>query len=258
MKLDISLAPEILFNLGSLPVTSTLLWSFILSLVIIAGTLAMRFSLKAVPGRWQGLFEIIIDEGMKFVESIMKDKEKAKRVFPLVFTMFIFIVFANLLPFIPGQAAVTLHTAGGDIAPFRAIMSDYGMVFVLTAISIITIQIVAIVAHGPFGYLGKFINLKSPLAFVLGLMDLIGELSKILSLSFRLFGNIFAGEVLGLVMLFLAPFIIPLPFALLGLITAIIQGFVFSLLTLIFISMAGEIEVKEEKKEIKVCDNFNN
>ncbi|KKP80374.1 MAG: ATP synthase subunit a [Candidatus Moranbacteria bacterium GW2011_GWF2_35_39] len=125
-------------------------------------------------------------------------------------------------------------------------MSDYGMVFVLTAISIITIQIVAIIAHGPFGYLGKFINLKSPLAFVLGLMDLIGELSKILSLSFRLFGNIFAGEVLGLVMLFLAPFIVPLPFALLGLITAIIQGFVFSLLTLIFISMAGE-----KKKNLK-------
>ncbi len=252
MKLDISLAPEILFNLGSLPVTNTLFWSVILSLILIAVTLYIRFSLKAVPGRWQSFFEIIIDEGMKFVETIMKDEKKAKKVFPLVFTMFIFIVFANLIPFIPGQSALTLHTQNGDVAPFRAIMSDYGMVFVLTAISIITIQIVAIIAHGPFGYLGKFINLKSPLAFVLGLMDLIGEVSKILSLSFRLFGNIFAGEVLGMVMLFLAPFIIPLPFALLGLITAIIQGFVFSLLTLIFISMAGEIETKEEKKEVRV------
>ncbi|OGI35761.1 MAG: hypothetical protein A2271_04830 [Candidatus Moranbacteria bacterium RIFOXYA12_FULL_35_19] len=257
MELDISLAPEILFNFGFLPVTNTLLWSFVLSIFLIVITLAMRFSLKTIPGRWQLLFEVILDEGMKLVESIMKDEKKAKRVFPLVFTMFIFIVFANLIPFIPGQSALSIHTQNGDISPFRAIMSDYGMVFVLTAISIITIQIVAIIAHGPFGYLGKFINLKSPLAFVLGLMDLIGELSKILSLSFRLFGNIFAGEVLGLVMLFLAPFIVPLPFALLGLITAIIQGFVFSLLTLIFISMAGEIEVKEEKKS-KACVNFNN
>ena len=257
MELDISLAPEILFNFGFLPVTNTLLWSFVLSIFLIVITLAMRFSLKTIPGRWQLLFEVILDEGMKLVESIMKDEKKAKRVFPLVFTMFIFIVFANLIPFIPGQSALSIHTQNGDISPFRAIISDYGMVFVLTAISIITIQIVAIIAHGPFGYLGKFINLKSPLAFVLGLMDLIGELSKILSLSFRLFGNIFAGEVLGLVMLFLAPFIVPLPFALLGLITAIIQGFVFSLLTLIFISMAGEIEVKEEKKS-KACVNFNN
>ena len=126
-------------------------------------------------------------------------------------------------------------------------MADYGMVFVLTAISVITVQIVAIFTHGPFGYLKKFINFSSPLAFALGLMDLIGELAKILSLSFRLFGNIFAGEVLGMVMLFLAPFILPLPFAMLGLITAVIQGFVFSLLTLIFISMAGEIEVEREK-----------
>jgi F-type H+-transporting ATPase subunit a len=247
MKLDISLAPEILFKLGSFPVTNTLFWSFILSLVIIFGTLAIRFSLKSIPGRWQVLFELLIDEGMKFVEGIMKNKEKARKVFPLVFTMFIFIVFANLITFIPGQAAVSLHTANGEVAPFRAIMADYGMVFVLTAISVITVQIVAIFTHGPFGYLKKFINFSSPLAFALGLMDLIGELAKILSLSFRLFGNIFAGEVLGMVMLFLAPFILPLPFAMLGLITAVIQGFVFSLLTLIFISMAGEIEVEREK-----------
>jgi len=247
MKLDISLAPEILFNLGPLPVTNTLFWSFVLSLVIIIGTFFIRFSLKTIPGRWQILFELLIEEGMKFIESIMKNKEKARKVFPLVFTMFIFILFANLVTFIPGQAAVSLQTAHGEVSPFRAVMADYGMVLVLTAISIVTIQMVTIFTYGPFGYLKKFINLKSPLAFVLGLMDLIGELSKILSLSFRLFGNIFAGEVLGLVMLFLAPFILPLPFAMLGLITAVIQAFVFSLLTLIFISMAGEIEVEGEK-----------
>ncbi len=249
MKLDISLAPNILFNLGSLPVTNTLFWSFILSVALIVVTLYMRYSLKRIPGRWQSILEILVEEGLNFVESIIGSRKKAKKVFPLVFTMFIFIVFANLLTFIPGQSALSIHTQSGDVAPFRAIMSDYGMVFVLTMISIITAQVVAIITHGPFGYLSKFINLKSPLAFVLGLMDLIGEVAKILSLSFRLFGNIFAGEVLGSVMLFLAPFFIPLPFALLGLITAIIQAFVFSLLTLIFISMASEMEKKEEQSQ---------
>ena len=91
MKLDISLAPEILFKLGSFPVTNTLFWSFILSLVIIFGTLAIRFSLKSIPGRWQVLFELLIDEGMKFVEGIMKNKEKARKVFPfLVRRQFLF------------------------------------------------------------------------------------------------------------------------------------------------------------------------
>lgn len=245
MELDISLAPEVLFNIGKLPVTNTLLWSFVLSLSLIIFTLTLRFSLKVVPGKIQSVFEIMLEEGLKFIESVIGSKEKAHRVFPLIFTMFIFILLANLATYIPGQSAFSLHTENGDVAPFRAIMSDYGMVFVLTMISVITTQIVAIAASGPLGYIGKFLNFKSPLAFVLGLMDIIGELAKVLSLSFRLFGNMFAGEVLGAVILFLAPFIIPLPFAFLGLITAVIQAFVFSLLTLIFISMAGTVENKE-------------
>lgn len=249
MNLDISLSPEILFELGSFPVTNTFFWSLVLSAVLIGLTLFIRYSLKLVPGKLQNLFEILIEEGFKFVESMIKSRRKAKRVFPLVFTMFIFILFANLATFIPGQAAFLIHTGNGEVAPFRAIMSDYGMVFVLTLIAIMTTQIVAIYVHGPFGYIGKFFNFKSPLAFVLGLMDIIGELAKVLSLSFRLFGNIFAGEVLGAVMLFLLPFIVPLPFAFLGLITAVIQAFVFSLLTLIFITMASQIEENETMEE---------
>ena len=73
-------------------------------------------------------------------------------------------------------------------------------------------------------------------------MDIVGELAKIFSLSFRLFGNIFAGEVLTAVILFLAPFFVPLPFMFLGLLTAVVQAFVFSILTLIFVTMASEIE----------------
>lgn len=242
MELSISLSPEILFEIGTFPVTNTFLWSVVLSLALIFVIVRMGSSLKMVPGRWQGVLELLIEEGFKFVENTIGSKEKAQRVFPLVFTMFIFILFANLLTFIPGQAAIVIHGKNGDLAPFRAIMSDYGMVFVLTLISVITAQVAAIFVHGPFGYIGKFLNFKSPLAFILGLMDIIGELAKVLSLSFRLFGNMFAGEVLGAVMLFLMPFFIPLPFAFLGLITAVIQAFVFSLLTLIFISMASEAE----------------
>ncbi len=133
-------------------------------------------------------------------------------------------------------------------------------------ISVITTQIVAIFVYGPFGYIFKFINIKELKNFFLellkgrlklgllgqgfldlflGLMDIVGEIAKIISLSFRLFGNIFAGEVLGAVFLFLAPFIAPLPMQFLGLLTAIVQAFVFSILTLIFIKMAGDIGPEE-------------
>ena len=245
MGLEISLAPGIIFMIGSFPVTNTLFWSFFISLFLILVFLTTRKKMKLVPGRIQNIIEILIGGSYDFVGTITNDEKKTKRLFPLVFTMFIFTMTANLATLIPGQSAITLNRAGGSVALFRAVMSDYGMVLVMTLIAIILVQIVAIIVNGPFGYLKKFINFKSPLDCFLGIMDLVGEIAKILSLSFRLFGNIFAGEVLTAVMLFLMPFFAPLPFMFLGILTSIVQAFVFSVLTLVFVSMASEIEEVE-------------
>ncbi len=244
MNLSISLSPEVLFHIGSFPVTNTFFWSLFLSAFIIIFTLIIRFNLKTVPGRLQSVFELLLEGGFDFVVSIVGDKKKAKRVYPLVMTLFIFILLANLATFIPGQAAVSLLKEGGSVPIFRAVMADYGMVLVMTMITIIIVQIVAIYVSGPFGYVTKFINLRSPLKFFLGLMDIVGETAKIVSLSFRLFGNIFAGEVLGAVVMFLLPFFAPIPFMFLSLLTAFVQAFVFSVLTLVFISMASETETE--------------
>ncbi|MDD5290904.1 MAG: F0F1 ATP synthase subunit A [Patescibacteria group bacterium] len=245
MGLEIKLAPDILFYLGGFPVTNTFFWSLVLSLFLIGLTFFIRKNLKLVPGRLQNIAELLLESGYSFVKSIAGTEKKTRRIFPLVFTMFLFILVANLATYIPGQSAITLARQEGPVSVFRAVMSDYSMVFVMTVITFLITQIVAIMVHGPFGYLGKFINFKNPLQFFLGLMDLIGELAKVISLSFRLFGNIFAGEVLGAVMLFLAPFFIPLPFMFLGLLTAVVQAFVFAVLTLVFITMASEIEENE-------------
>jgi F-type H+-transporting ATPase subunit a len=245
MGLNIKLAPDILFHFAGFPVTNAFFWSLVLSLFLIILTFLVRKNLKLVPGKLQNIVELLLESGYSFVKSIAGTEKKTRRVFPLVFTMFIFTLVANLAVYIPGQSAITLAKQEGFVPLFRAVMSDYSMVFVMTLITFLTTQIVAIIVHGPFGYLGKFINLKNPLQFFLGFMDLIGELAKVISLSFRLFGNIFAGEVLGAVMLFLAPFFIPLPFLFLGLLTAVVQAFVFAVLTLVFITMASEIEEDE-------------
>ncbi len=245
MGLNISLAPEIFFYIGTFPVTNAFFWSLLVFVFLVVWSFFFRRSLKLVPGKFQNVMEMMIDGAYDFVESIAGSKTKAKRLFPLIFTMFFFVFFCNLLTFIPGQAAVTLKTAGGVVPLFRAIISDYSLVFMMTMVSVILIQIVAIATVGPLGYIGKFINFKSPLKLFLGLMDLVGELAKVMSLSFRLFGNIFAGEVLGAVMLFLFPFFLPLPFLFLGLLTAVVQPFVFAVLTLVFISMASEVEEAE-------------
>lgn len=246
MDLSISLAPDILFYIGSFPVTNTFFWSVIVSVFLMSFFFIVSKRLKDIPSKLQNIVEMLIEGSYSFVESIIGPGKKAKRVFPLVATMFIFIVFSNLLVYIPGQSAFTLERAEGPVALFRAVMSDYGLVLMMTIVAVITIQIVAIAVSGPLKYIGKFFNFRSPLKCFLGLMDLVGELSKVVSLSFRLFGNIFAGEVLGAVMLFLFPFFTPLPFMFLGLLTAVIQAFVFSVLTLVFISMVSEEETATE------------
>ncbi len=263
MKLNISLSPEVIFNIGWFPVTNSFIWLLALSLFLMIATIIIGGRLKMVPGGIQNLIELIIEGAYSFTESIIGTKKKARRIFPLIFTMFLLIVFANLATFIPGQAAVSVARENGTVPLFRAIMADYGLVFVMTMITIILIQIVAIAVSGPFGYIGRFINLSGIkkffkgaakgefkfgvlaqgfLDFFLGIMDIVGEVAKIISLSFRLFGNMFAGEVLGAVILFLAPFFVPLPFLFLGLLTAIVQAFVFVVLTLIFVSMASELD----------------
>jgi F-type H+-transporting ATPase subunit a len=244
-ELHVSLAPEILFEIGTFPITNTQLWQFLLSGALIGSALYIAYTKKLVPGKFQNFIELVIESGYEMVKSMMSgDEKRAKRTFPLVFTMFLFILLANLFTFLPGSAALT----SGDVPIFRAVTSDYGLVFVLTIIALVVVQVVAIITNGPFGYLKQFIDFSNPLNFFLGLLNLVGELAKILSLSFRLFGNMFAAEVLGAVMLFLAPYFIPLPFLFLGLITAIIQAIVFALLTTIFIAMASEIPDGQERQ----------
>ncbi len=235
-KVHVSIAPETLFTFGDFPITNALFWSILLSLALIVLAFRLGTRLREVPRGFQNIAELIMEKFYDFTDSITGDVKKTKRIFPLAFSMFVFILTANLFAFLPGASAISYH--GEPL--FRAVITDYNLVLFLTLTTVILVQIVAVVVNGPFGYMGKFLNFSSPLNFMLGIMDIIGELSKVLSLSFRLFGNIFAGEVLTGVMLFLMPYFLPLPFMITGLLAAVIQAFVFSLLTIVFISMASQ------------------
>lgn len=259
--MNISLSPEILFYIGSFPVSNSFLLMLALSAAIVIFSLAVSARLKAVPSKIQSVVELLFEGSWSFALGVVGNEGKTKKIFPYVFTIFIFVLLANLLTLIPGQSAVSLKTAGGVVHLFRAIMADYGLVFIMTITSVIMMQIITIAAMGPLGYVGKFINVKKIAGFFanlskgklkfgllaqgfldvfLGFMDLISELAKVFSLSFRLFGNVFAGEVLGAVMLFLLPFFGPVPFLFLGLLSSCVQAFVFAVLTLVFVNMASE------------------
>ncbi len=168
-----------------------------------------------------------------------KRKKQAKMMFPFIMTLFLFFLIANFLPFIPGIGAITYN----GVALHRTATSDYSLAFALATVAVVAMQVITIITGGIWTYFSKYFNFSGPWSMkpinvFLGLMDIISEIAKIISLSFRLFGNMFAGQILAAVIIGLVPYVIPLPFALLGILTAVIQAAVFAILVLIFMSMA--------------------
>jgi F-type H+-transporting ATPase subunit a len=124
---------------------------------------------------------------------------------------------------------------GQKIAMLRSPNSDLTLTLALAIISVVATQLFSFKYNGFRSYIKKYFNIKNPLAFFIGIMELISETTKLLSFSFRLFGNIFAGEVLLIIMGFLLPYFIPIPFMFLEIFVGIIQSYIFALLTMSFI-----------------------
>ncbi|MBU3965229.1 F0F1 ATP synthase subunit A [Patescibacteria group bacterium] len=240
--INISFLPEHIFNLNSFPVTNSLLVSWIaMAILIIFAYLSTR-KMELVPKGAQNFIEIIIESLYNLITSVTSNDKESRRFFPLIATIFLFVLLSNWLGLIPGVGSVGIKEIGTDgakIVPlFRAGSADLNFTMALAIISFFSIQYFGIISLGVFKYGKKFINFKTPILFFVGILETIGEVAKIISFSFRLFGNIFAGEVLLLVISFLAPFIVPLPFYFLEVIVGLIQAFIFSMLTLVFLKMA--------------------
>lgn len=239
--MHISFFPEIIFD-GVLPISNAMImsWIAIAALLIISFFLTKR--LNEVPGKTQNLAECTIEGIISFMTTVTGNKEKTHKFFPLVATIFIFVLICNWMGILPGVGSIVVEQASRgqhDITPvFRPVNSDLNMPIALALISMIAVQIFGIAATGFFRYFSKFISFKSPLAFFTGLLELITEVAKIISFSFRLFGNIFAGEVLLGVMFFLIPLIVPIPFLAMELFVGFIQALIFAMLTLVFLNVA--------------------
>ncbi len=267
--MNISLAAEPIFHLGSFPVTNTLLvaWVIILFLVVVA--LVVRRKIKEIPAGLQNFVEAIFEGALNFMESITGDRKQARKFFPIVFTIFIFVILSNWIEVIPGLGTIGIWEEHGGktiLVPFiRSASADLNVTLAIAIVSVISTQIFGIMAIGfgkygkkflPFGGLFKikygFLPVPSFNGFVMffaGFLELIAELAKFISFSFRLFGNIFAGEVLLTVVSFLVPYIVPLPFLFLEFFVGFIQALVFSMLTLVFLKMAVTEHEHEEHKE---------
>lgn len=228
----ISIRPEKLFEIFGFPITNSLLLTWIL--LVLFAIFAYFFSKESQKKNsdFAIYVRVILRPVYDIFESLMK--EKIVLFFPLLASFFFFILFSNWSGLIPGVGSVLLH--GEPL--LRAPSSDLNTTFALSLISVFLIQYYGF-KHVGVKYSFKFINFKNgPLGFALGLLEIISEFSKILSFAFRLFGNVFAGEVLLVIVASLIPVLASFPFLMLELFVGLIQALVFSMLTGVFLSVA--------------------
>ena len=246
-EIHANLVAEKIGEWAGIPILNTMLMAWVVILVLTILALALRRRLMLMPNKIQLLFEMLLAYIMEFIETTLESRALARRYFPFLTTIFLFIFTANMLEFIPGVGSIGLiaeeahevaRHSGGFTPLLRSMNTDLNVTLALSIIAFFTIEISGIIAVGLFRYLGRFFNFHSPIGFFIGIIEFVSEFIRLISFSFRLFGNIFAGEVLLSVITYFVPFIIPVPFMAFELFVGFMQAAIFALLTLFFIKLA--------------------
>ena len=268
----VELAAEALLEHGPKWFTNGLLTTLLVDLIIILMAVFAVSRMKERPGAWQNIVEMLVEGMWNLTQSIAgHGSANSRKFFPWVITIFIFVLISNYIGLLPGFGSIGIYHSpaeshaqaelGNQIAMagaetvavsaaaeegkpvlvplFRSPSADLNMTLALALISVFMTQFFGVQALG-MRYFTKFFKnpFKDGMGAVVGFFELIAEISKIISFSFRLFGNIFAGEVVLLVMAFLVTFLLPSIFYGLELFIGFIQALVFMLLTLAFFTMA--------------------
>src|SRR3989344_5882374 len=188
-----SFAAETIFKIGSFPITNTVLDTLLVDAIIIGGVFYISKKLKMIPTNpIQNAAESIIETFYSLTESISQNA--VSKIFPYFMSFFLFILIANWTGLIPGVGTIGIREHGEFVPLFRGATSDLNTTLGLALISVVATHLLSIKTIGIKEYLGRYFSLN-PINLFIGLLEIISEITKLVSLSFRLFGNIFAGEV---------------------------------------------------------------
>lgn len=250
-KLEVTVSADKLGYFHGLPITNTILMSWVVVLAIITLSFVLRKKLALVPGKFQLVMETMVGGAYDFVNSNLENEKLAKQITPFLLSLFVFILLGNWFEFIPGvESIIYTHAVSGHAPVLRGLNTDLNVTLALAIISFVTIEVVGIMSLGFFKYASKFLDIRpffnwrlaikpqTTVNLFVGLLELLSECVRLVSFSFRLFGNIFAGSVLVMVITYLVPYVVPVPFMIFEVAVGVIQAGVFSLLTLFFIKLA--------------------
>ena len=209
----------IFWSWGSISINATIVFSWLIMFLLTMGSwlVTRRLSSDVVLSRWQNLLEIVVIGIRDQIEQV--SHQKAGRFLPFVGTLFLFIATSSLLNIIPGYMAPT-----GSLSTTTA----------LALCVFIAVPLFGITAEGPGAYLGHYLK---PTVFMLP-FNIIGELSRTIALAVRLYGNVMSGTVIAAILLSLTPYFFPVVMQLLGLLTGMIQAYIFAILAMVYIASA--------------------
>jgi F-type H+-transporting ATPase subunit a len=263
---DPHLPAETVFHLFGFPITNSVLGAWITIIFLVGFSYGVTRKMKLVPGRLQALFEFLIGWVYDLCTQVAGEKN-GRRFFSVVTTIFLFVGFNAWLSLLPGFGSITIHTAEGEAHLIRAANTDINMPLALALVSFVFVEFYGLRSLG-FRYLSKFFNFgefnkgmkllfrgkvkdsifsifTGAITIFTGLLEGLSELIRIISLTFRLFGNMTAGEILLMVVAFLIPWLFAIPFYGLELLIGFIQAIIFAGLTLIFLTTAVESHGEE-------------
>lgn len=275
---EITLFAEPVFYYKDFVITNALLTSWVVVIIILIFSIALRLKLKEIPGKLQNLFEIIIEEALSLCDQVTNSRTLSLKIFPIAISAFFFILINNWIGISPlgGFGLIEQTEHGLTFIPFlRGGTADINTTLALSIMTVIGANVFGIFSIGLWKTFNKYVNLKvlgemftkikkdptiivvAPITFFVGLIEIIGEFAKIASLSFRLFGNVFAGEVLLVSMAAIFAYIIPIPFIFLEILVGVIQALIFSTLLVVYFTISAtdhneHEDVHEEHKVLHV------
>lgn len=238
----IALPSTPILEFGSFHVTNSSFAFLIVTVLIMALVIYSKRTFSLIPSRIQVVFEGIVEFFLPKLEAAWEDQQKAAKALAVIFTMFLVLIIANQFVFLPLVGAIV---KGGSPA-FRTPSTDLSFTLAIAIIMMFGAHAIALIFH-PLKHIGHYTRLNllfkaksvkeglmSLIDVFVGFLEMVGDLAKTASLTFRLFGNIFAGEVVVVIIQGLVAYIAPIPFIMIAIFAGVLQSLVFTLLTLNF------------------------
>ncbi len=237
--LHIVLSSERLWEVFGIPITNSVVTMWVvMGILVLLGFLIKRRA-SMIPGKLQNAAEMFFEYLLGMMEKTLGSRQLALRYFPLIATIFLFILAANWFDFVPVFETVLVGHGDEHQALFHPVNADLNTTLALAIIVFFVIELSGILTLGVLKYGSKFVNFKGGvMGFIVGLLELIGNLARLISFSFRLFGAIFAGHVLLMVIGSFVPLFLPVPLMAFEAFIGLLQAAIFAILTLAFIKIA--------------------